>query len=845
MKNKLNIYVTKTYKSIGSEIIKLLDLIDFQCKIYIDDLNFKEIKKTYKKEYNLIIYPYHKIIDYDNSKIEPSSYFLYLLEYFDIQNEILKSFIDKSIHTFYVNKYSDLHIKNMSHLPIPIHEINEIYEYDIVYYGKLTDRIELLFNELLLNFNTYTLNSNDDDDDINEYLSKSQILLLLNDNDNLINEFALCQAIKYNIRIIVEKNNYYLQDNAFLKQYRNNIHFINEVSEDNFESVKRYLQNFIINKNNISNFTFLNTFSPFVNVNINFTNIHDFAQYYKYNDIYRCINDIKHDKKVFHRFNCYNSITSIKNIRLNEIDEDCENESVLIEFRSFPHLEFLLRNTIHKLGPKWKHTVVCGNINFNMISKICENINLKVNIIKLNLSHVTRKKYCEMFLSKEFWDLFTGEKLLIYQEDTCIFKKNIDDFLEYDYIGAPWPKHQKDNLLCVGNGGFSLRTKDIMIEVIDKVDPSCLNLNENTMNYIKRTKLNFIPEDIYFTKSMIEHNIGTISPWNIAQTFSQESVESKDPFAGHCFWNSSDVHKIISLLSLSSNEYYKNNTLLVSIVNNFNNTNIISENLNTNKVVFIEDIIKYFVNKNNISTPWLGLLNIFDKKVDDFDSLFNNELFVKSLSKCKGIIVYHKDTELYCNETIEKYNKKVQIIYVKLPIHINTIDYKQSTLDNIEIYFLGCDNENNVDLLINMNCNYKKNISLIDYESYDITTNEFTYKVNQNNINLIIENSKNSFIENIKSNIVFLYIEPYTKTDKIILLIEYNIPFFINKTSSTIEYLGSDYPLYYENIEDLESKINDNEICSLLENGYKYLKEMNKKHMSYEYFNSIIMSLIN
>ena len=220
-------------------------------------------------------------------------------------------------------------------------------------------------------------------------------------------------------------------------------------------------------------------------------------------------------------------------------------------------------------------------------------------------------------------------------------------------------------------------------------------------------------------------------------------------------------------------------------------------------------------------------------------------MFVKSLSKCKGIIVYHKDTEIYCNETIEKYNKKVQIIYVKLPIHINTIDYKQSTLDNIEIYFLGCDNENNVDLLINMNCNYKKNISLIDYESYDITTNEFTYKVNQNNINLIIENSKNSFIENIKSNIVFLYIEPYTKTDKIILLIEYNIPFFINKTSSTIEYLGSDYPLYYENIEDLESKINDNEICSLLENGYKYLKEMNKKHMSYEYFNSIIMSLIN
>lgn len=36
-------------------------------------------------------------------------------------------------------------------------------------------------------------------------------------------------------------------------------------------------------------------------------------------------------------------------------------EAFLIEFRKFPHLEFLIRNTILKLPKDWSHTVVCEN----------------------------------------------------------------------------------------------------------------------------------------------------------------------------------------------------------------------------------------------------------------------------------------------------------------------------------------------------------------------------------------------------------------------------------------------------------------------------------------------------
>jgi len=54
-----------------------------------------------------------------------------------------------------------------------------------------------------------------------------------------------------------------------------------------------------------------------------------------------------------------------------------------------------------------------------------------------------------------------------------------DEFLNYDYIGAPWPRHNleqssqrwelvktaynnSNKLYCIGNGGFSLRTKKLM-----------------------------------------------------------------------------------------------------------------------------------------------------------------------------------------------------------------------------------------------------------------------------------------------------------------------------------------------------------------------------------------------
>ena len=250
------------------------------------------------------------------------------------------------------------------------------------------------------------------------------------------------------------------------------------------------------------------------------------------------IDALKTNSKNTFRYFCYKYTYLIKNIDLPKIQLNMNYESVLIEFRVIPNLEFLIRNIIIKLGDKWSHTVICGNTNYEYVVNICKTISDQIKIIKLDYNNVLQSEYSKLLSSIEFWNLLVGEKILIYQEDSCIFKYNINDFLEWDYIGAPWPTSHNDNSYLVGNGGFSLRTKQIMIDVINKISISDTKFNSTTLQYMKNTGQTIGPEDVYFTKNMIEFNIGKLADWETAYKFSTEWVHNPDSLGGHSFWYS-------------------------------------------------------------------------------------------------------------------------------------------------------------------------------------------------------------------------------------------------------------------------------------------------------------------
>jgi hypothetical protein len=80
--------------------------------------------------------------------------------------------------------------------------------------------------------------------------------------------------------------------------------------------------------------------------------------------------------------------------------------------------------------------------------------------------------YNKLLLSKEFYKRFLKhEFILIYQLDCYVFRDELEKWCNYnfDYIGSPWYTSNKNrnHFFAVGNGGFSLRKPDKLLEFLD------------------------------------------------------------------------------------------------------------------------------------------------------------------------------------------------------------------------------------------------------------------------------------------------------------------------------------------------------------------------------------------
>jgi len=256
----------------------------------------------------------------------------------------------------------------------------------------------------------------------------------------------------------------------------------------------------------------------------------------KFTEIYNIQKkELKESKNEF-KYWCFRHIENIKLVELPTIHLNLKYEAVLVDFRIIPHVEFIIRNNIIKLGSEWSFTVICGNLNYDFMLNLCKSISLNIKVIKMNHDNLTPSDYSLVLSSLEFWNLLIGEKIIIYQDDSIIFKNNVNDFINWDYIGAPFYKHNNTTPNSVGNGGFSLRTKQCMIDVINKININDTIMAQSVIKYMLRTNSTVNPEDIYFSQNMQEHNIGIVADWDSAFKFSTESINNTDSFAGHGFW---------------------------------------------------------------------------------------------------------------------------------------------------------------------------------------------------------------------------------------------------------------------------------------------------------------------
>ena len=575
-----------------------------------------------------------------------------------------------------------------------------------------------------------------------------------------------------------------------------------------------------------------------------------------------------YDLKSLHRYKCFNQTKIIKNIIINDFgDKKNMKETVLIEFRPMPNLEFLIRNTIIKL-PNWNHSIVCGNINYKFIKDICEDIckntNSKINIVKLDINNLTPSKYSELLTTIDFWNNFTADKILLYQEDTMLFKNNIDDFLEYDYIGAPWPIEQDDNLHGVGNGGFSLRSRKKMIEVIEKVKVKDLKLGNSTKKYMMNTNSTFVPEDVYFSKSLIDYKLGKVATRDVAINFSQETQLSPSPLGGHNFWIAENKisKRYVKTLSLgtsyskeSSHRYgWKN------VIQSLENNNIINNDKSKSNFDLIDSMEKYFVWNKYKQTPqrdWYGILhfvadlpNMF-RRDEKLDCIF--DYVYPSLKNCKGIITLSLESSNNVKDRLKKLNSNVSVYSLKHPIqkidNVFNIDNFISKND-YTIIQLGKQYRRVTDIFI-INSPYKK-MWLSGWKKQDNLTAQLKRELdflnisNANEVNCYYTKTLEEYDELLLNNIIIIPLWNATANNSVLECMQCNIPAWVSRLTSTEQYLGKDYPMFYDNIHDIEPIINNRDLLhkKYIET-YDYLTKLDKTSISHEHFNSELLKIIN
>ena len=577
-------------------------------------------------------------------------------------------------------------------------------------------------------------------------------------------------------------------------------------------------------------------------------------------------------KQTFRR-ECIKQLPLLTNIELQSIPIASKFEIVFIEFRWYQHIEVLLRNAIMKF-PNWSHTVVCGLKNVNVMRECCKYICPNIKIILLEYENITPSEYSQLLTSKFFWDKLYGDTILIHQEDSYIFHNMIEPFLKYDYVGAPWPKHQNDNLYGVGNGGFSLRNKRIMLEVIDKIDPTQLHLNSDTLRYIKHSNSDFIPEDVYFSKSMIDYNIGTVAKRKLATEFSQETQPSKNPLGGHNFYlanTSCDIDRYVGLKLVQ--DYYKtveHRGGWKAIINYGIDNHIISSTRKTD-VLLIDCCEKYFLwdNMPILYSKWIGIIHttpatpLFLRDLLGLSSTLKNVNFCKSLPSCIGIITLTDYQKQYAENFLKNTTLRVPaFINLKHPIQPLTSEFNLTVFQNqskYNIVLLGQQLRKITDILkINKTTLIKDKIWLSGIKNentrYDIIKKEITgLQLSEHIFNeffttvmLPYLDSFNEYDKLIHTSIVVLPLFDAAANNSVLECMISNTPFFVEKNMGTIEYLGNNYPMFFSDICEINHIIDNKQLLmETYQTTHAYLSKIDKRQFSYKKFYSEILKYIN
>tara|TARA_R110001592_G_scaffold281222_1_gene548672 strand:+ start:1442 stop:2764 length:1323 start_codon:yes stop_codon:yes gene_type:complete len=324
--------------------------------------------------------------------------------------------------------------------------------------------------------------------------------------------------------------------------------------------------------------------------------------------------------------------------------------------------------------------------------------NLPENVKFIKIRSIVSLEDYSAFMINELPDFINTEFCLSVHYDGWIINENNwrSEFLDYDYIGAPWkvnshflPQGEKYR---VGNGGVSIRSKKLM-EAARKIAPNALGYHEDTLI-------------VHTLRAPLEDAGITFAPLELAKYFAYETectdlnVSFEDVFAFH---GKSHTKSHIEKMKYITGVYYRD------IVTKFNNTDVIkwlTYEAGSQDPANFFGAVKGNLNLQQIPYEYVNMLDFLrNQKIESYlelgvgngGSFFTNGLFIGKDCKIFKAVDSIAYADTHIQQTEKKIMNKVNVLAELLPgSEVNfynklTDDFFSANNDTFDCIFIDAD----------------------------------------------------------------------------------------------------------------------------------------------------------
>ncbi len=253
----------------------------------------------------------------------------------------------------------------------------------------------------------------------------------------------------------------------------------------------------------------------------------------------------------------------------------------------------------------------------------------------------------------------------------------------------------------------------------------------------------------------------------------------------------------------------------------------------SNGIWFYSHIETEIISKIVIKKPWIAFMHNTPQHPPHLNKLYGETICIDNFINSKTWI----DSSKYCQGlfVLSEYCKKYFEDKVKVPV--NSLYHPTTTPDlKFDLLKFGSNKSKKIILIGHWLRNFESFDQLKSpiYPKFWLECGDFDHdKIDFNSVKKLKRIDNCEYDKLLSENLVFLDFYDTSANNALLECISRNTPVLVRKLPAVVEYLGEEYPFYFENLSEAENKLKN------IENIIKthlYLTNMNKIKFTYEYF---------